>query len=307
MAAAFANARIDSPERPEFLYPAKANGLPQFSGVFRGRELTRKDRRIAAGLPVIEDLLDGGIVRGRISEFIGGLSSGKTSLALRFAAQVTRFETAAWIESSDNLDPASLITAGVEPSRMLWVSCRNVRLPRSEQFEKHNRFGLIPTDTQFANSPARLCGAPLAALPSQTRLDRDDHKERTALLRAAEWILAANGFGLIVLDFADTRFIPQSAAIRLARAAERSGAAIIVLAENRLCGTFAAISLALKRQRLLFSRIRRDAPALFDGQMIEARVMRNKLGGSGRSALWKATLDPFGPESSVPSFIRAAV
>ena len=54
----------------------------------------------------------------------------------------------------------------------------------------------------------------------------------TACLKAAEWILAAGGFGLLVIDFGDAiRFIPQSSALRLARIAERSGAAIIILAQ----------------------------------------------------------------------------
>ena len=48
----------------------------EFAGVFRGRELTRKDLRLPSGLPLVDSLLDGGIVRGRVSEIIGDLSSG---------------------------------------------------------------------------------------------------------------------------------------------------------------------------------------------------------------------------------------
>ena len=84
----------------------------------------------------------------------------------------------------------------------------------------------------------------------------------------------------------------QSAALRLARAAERSGAAVIVIGSRRLCGTFAALSLRLKRARTCFSRESRWAPGLFDGLAIEAQVMRNKLGGAGASASWEALADP---------------
>jgi hypothetical protein len=37
----------------------------EFAGVFRGRELTRKDHRSPSGLPPVDSLLDGGIVRSR--------------------------------------------------------------------------------------------------------------------------------------------------------------------------------------------------------------------------------------------------
>ncbi|MFZ0679830.1 hypothetical protein, partial [Candidatus Binatus sp.] len=36
----------------------------EFSGVFRGHELTRKDRRLSSGLVPLDALIDGGIPRG---------------------------------------------------------------------------------------------------------------------------------------------------------------------------------------------------------------------------------------------------
>ena len=262
--------------------PEKSKVILEINGVFRGRELTRKDRRIVSNLPLIDDLIGGGIVRGRISEFCGATGSGKTSLAMSFAAQVTRNEAAAWIESSDNLDPASMIAAGIEPTRMLWVSCRDAKLV-------HRANRLMDDD-----------GPVTPPLNSGWR-----HRVPVASLKAAEWILAAGGFGLVIIDFdATVRFLPQSTALRLARAAERSGAAVIVMGERQMCGTFAALGLTLKRYRACFNRTRSGAPATFDGQMIEARVMRNKLGGSGRSVVWPAAVDPCGfvrqPPSSSP-------
>src|SRR5437660_12248697 len=61
----------------------------EFTTVFRGRELTRKDHRIPCGILAIDNLIDGGIVRGRISEIIAA-GAGKTSLAAAFAARVTQ-------------------------------------------------------------------------------------------------------------------------------------------------------------------------------------------------------------------------
>jgi hypothetical protein len=257
--------------------------LPESSQVFRGRELTLKTRRIVSGLDSIDRLIGGGIVRGRVSEILGHAGTGKTSLAMAYAAAITRSEAAAWIEAHDNLDPASMIAAGIEPARMLWVSCSHPHLPRHHTY--------LFDDNDAADNAA--------AMKSERR-----HRA-VAILKAAEWVLAAGGFGLVVIDFGSAiRFIPQSAALRLARAAESSGAAIIVLAEQRMCGTFAVLSLELIRQRAHFNRIARGACTTFDGQLIEARVMRNKLGGSGGTALWGTAVDPYETSNSLSSFIN---
>ena len=274
MAAAFQIARLDPAvshrEDVEALaIPFETVELPEFAGVFRGRELTRKDRRLPSGLLPIDRLIEGGIVRGRISEIIGAVGAGKTSLAVSFASISTRRgEVAAWIDAADNFDPESIATAGVDLARIVWVSCRNSKVSRR-----------IRQWYPDENGVARGQDSP-HALP-------------VASLKAAEWLLASGGFGLVVIDFAEwTRALPQSAALRLARAAERSGAAVIVLAAHRMCGTFAALSLTLRRNRACFSRPRSDAPVLFDGIVAEARVARNKLGGSGAGAIWRAMINP---------------
>ena len=288
MAAAFAIPRIESAARhpsPRIVEnTAETRGQLEFAGVFRGRELTRKDRRLPSGLPLVDSLLDGGIVRGRVSEIIGDRSSGKTTLAASFAAFSTMHgEVAAWIDSADSFDPESIAAAGVDLTRLLWVSShRQSTLPRSSA-PHYDETGIGRTSR--------------GATPVN-------------ILKAAEWILAAGGFGLVVIDFtahvADslarlasspgvsgwTRALPESAALRLARAAERSGAAVIVLAAQRMCGTFAALSLVMNRNRTCFSRSTAGAPVLFDGLVVKAMVTRNKLGGSGGTAIWKALADP---------------
>ena len=282
MAAAFAIPHIESAVRHPSPRIATAETREQleFAGVFRGRELTRKDRRLPSGLPLVDSLLHGGIVRGRVSEIIGDRSSGKTTLAASFASFSTmRGEVAAWIDSADSFDPESMAAAGVDLTRLLWVSSHR-RAPRASA-PHYDETGIGKTGATPVN-----------------------------ILKAAEWILAAGGFGLVVIDFtahvADslarlasspsvsgwTRALPESAALRLARAAERSGAAVIVLAAQRMCGTFAALSLVMNRNRTCFSRSTAGAPVLFDGLMVKAMVTRNKLGGSGGAAIWKALADP---------------
>jgi hypothetical protein len=106
-------------------------------------------------------------------------------------------------------------------------------------------------------------------------------------------VLKAGGFGLVVIDFGDAaRPLMQSAALRLARAAERCGAAVLVLGRRRMCGTFSALSLVLGPGRARFSRVAPGAPALFEGCVLDARVARNKLGPTDGRATLRALADP---------------
>ncbi len=74
------------------------------------------------GLAQIDQLLGGGIPRGRLSEISGGLSSGRTSLALALLAHTTRAgECAAVVDRTDSFDPPSAEQAGVDLERVLWV------------------------------------------------------------------------------------------------------------------------------------------------------------------------------------------
>jgi hypothetical protein len=228
----------------------------EFSGVFRGHEFTRKDRRLRSELKPLDALLEGGIPRGRISEIVGARGSGKTSLAAAFAAAATRRgEVAAWLDASSAFDPDSMAAAGVNLKLLLWTSFKNVPIART-----------------------------LNATPARSN---------SAILKGAELILAAGGFGLVVIDFGDdTHALPISPALRLARAAEQSGAAVIALASRRMCGTFAALSLAAGRSGVRFSRLTASSPATFEGLSVEATIARNKLGAMGRRARVDALVDP---------------
>jgi hypothetical protein len=258
--------------------------VAEFSGVFRGRELTRKHCRLSSGIAALDSILDGGIVRGRVSEIVGRPGFGRTSLAASFAATATRRgEVAAWIDSSRAFDPRSIAAAGADLSRILWIGADAVARGRDSTESRAVEFTSVRS-----NASSRLSAKPV--------------------LMAAEMVLGAGGFGLIVIDLGlnfgsglDPGLGPSlggraptlalNAALRLARAAERSGASVIVLAGRRTCGTFAALSLVLGRIRPLFSRTAPGAPALFDGIQVEAYVARNKLGGSGKAAGWRVLVD----------------
>jgi len=78
----------------------------------------------ATGIRTVDELLQGGLPLGAITELVGPECSGRTSFALSFLAQMTQTENVcAWIDVSDTLDPESAAAAGVDLSRLLWVRC----------------------------------------------------------------------------------------------------------------------------------------------------------------------------------------
>jgi hypothetical protein len=241
--------------------------LLEFPGVFKGHELTRKEGRLTCGIAPIDALI-GGLARGRISEITGPISSGKTTIAASFASAASRRgEVVGWVDVPGAFDPRSLEAAGADLARIMWVSFGKKLVS--------SRGGFITKE-----------------------------RERRNELKAAELLLEAGGFGLVVIDFGAMRFpLSQSASLRLARAAERSATAVLALAGNRVCGTFAALTLSMSKLRASFSRLGTQAPALFDGLRLEASVERNKLGLFGDRAQLFAAIDRLSVEQS-PSPIR---
>ncbi|WP_263381419.1 P-loop NTPase family protein [Granulicella arctica] len=72
----------------------------------------------------IDELLNGGLPLGAITEIVGPECSGGVSLALSFVAGTTQAgKVCAWIDVSDSLHPESAVGAGIEPTRLLWVRC----------------------------------------------------------------------------------------------------------------------------------------------------------------------------------------
>jgi hypothetical protein len=236
--------------------PARDRGA-----IFRGHELTPKHRRLGSGLDALDAIIDGGILRGRISEFVGPVGSGRTTIAARFISAATSAgEVVAWIENSRGFDPADIAAGCANLDRVLWASV-----------DEHRKLAF-------------------------------DHSGRvrryrfSSVFKAAEMVLKAGGFGLVVIDIgASAAPMPQSIALRLAREAERSSAAVIVLAPYRICGTFAALSLKLARVKASFTRLAPASPTLFDGYVIEASTIRNKSGRTGGNAIICGAIDVSAP------------
>lgn len=96
----------------------------EFPGeIFLGRTLALEPvRRLSGGSAALDRVLGGGWPRGRLSEVVGPLSSGKTSLLSALLAHATRRgEMTACIDVADALHPESLVIAGADLTRVLWV------------------------------------------------------------------------------------------------------------------------------------------------------------------------------------------
>jgi hypothetical protein len=306
---------------------ASLDALP---GVFKGRELTRKDRRLSASLAPIDVLLEGGIPRGRISEIAGRRSCGKTSIAAGFISSATRRgEAVAVIDLANAFDPSTMAEAGVDLSRVLWVQ---PGLPSSSQRLwqesssapariKMNSPVLSPLSDQEEGEGTSQVTHQIYRRASMPRRAID--RTSRSFLRAAEMVLEAGGFGLLILDFGESTFtLSQSSALRLARIAERNATAVLMLVTRPVCGTFAALSVDLALTRAIFSYRRnyvRSGPdakskqylkrighphprqivgegteqmALFEGLEISATLRRNKIGRCGTTARWRALVNP---------------
>lgn len=92
---------------------------------------------MATGITPLDELLQGGLPQGAVSELVGPECSGRTSIALSFIARMTQAEkVCAWIDVSNALDPISAAAAGVDLKRLLWVRCGVAEKPaKTAQYE----------------------------------------------------------------------------------------------------------------------------------------------------------------------------
>jgi recombination protein RecA len=86
---------------------------------------TRIVRPVApTGVTALDELLEGGLPLGAISEMTGPECSGRSAVALSFVSGLTRAgSVCAWVDVSDVFDPESAAAVRVDLSRLLWVRC----------------------------------------------------------------------------------------------------------------------------------------------------------------------------------------
>src|SRR5579863_1567616 len=88
--------------------------------------------------------------RGRITEIVGPVSSGRTSLMHSILADSTRLgEFAVVIDTNDSFDPCSAAAAGADLAKIIWIRCaRNVEhAMRAADLVIHSGgFGVVALD-----------------------------------------------------------------------------------------------------------------------------------------------------------------
>ena len=175
------------------------------------------DHGVTTGLPLFDRALAGGLPRGQVSELIGPLSSGRTSIGHALLAGATaRGELAAIVDVCDSFDPAAAAGAGVRLDQVLWVR------------------GEPATATTPALDPAWEPSRPQAGRAA-TPLGR----ALTRGVKALSLILSAGGFGVVIFDVSGMpmralRQLPFTTWLRLQRMIEGTDTACVLLADEPL-------------------------------------------------------------------------
>ncbi len=194
---------------------------------------------VETGIAEVDELLQGGLPVGAISEVTGAVSSGRTSLGLTFVARRTaEGRVCAWVDASDAFDPESAAANGVALGQLLWVRCGNGQ-----------------AESPAKNKPARggmgQAGVGQAGLGMEkrpwTRLDQ--------ALRATDLLLQAGGFAAIVLDLGDIApaygsRIPLATWFRFRQVADRARSSLVVLGKAAYAQSSAAVVLECAPPRL---------------------------------------------------------
>jgi hypothetical protein len=184
----------------------RAQMRTRFDVPFEVRKRLEREQ-IPTGIPAIDNLTNGGIPRGTLTEICGMESTGRTSLVFALLGQATqRGECCAWIDTGGDFDPASAVEAGVDLDRVLWVNCGG--------------------NAQHA-------------------------------LKSTDLLIQAGGFGLVVLDMADTadaitRRIPLASWFRLRHAAERTGAALVAVERQINARSCSALQIEMRLKKPLW-------------------------------------------------------
>jgi recombination protein RecA len=81
----------------------------------------------ATGVPAVDELLEGGIPVGAVTEISGTECSGRSTLAFSFLAQRTREgKVCAWIDVSNAFNPEAAAASKIDLARLLWVRCGTI-------------------------------------------------------------------------------------------------------------------------------------------------------------------------------------
>src|SRR5262245_51711282 len=230
---------VSFPSAPSLPRPStRSNPLISIHALLSERKLDRTltstfPARVSAdevapfGVDALDTRLVGGVPRGHVSELVGPVSSGRTSLAWTWLGAATaRGESAALIDTFDRFDPASGVACGIDLSRLLWVR------------------GQAITKTTGAVDPAWLPGARAVDGPG-TLLERTIDRS----LKSLNLVLQSRVCTAVVVDFADVplnglRRVPLTTWMRLQRIVEGTDIACLLMGPVPLSRSSGGVTVA---------------------------------------------------------------
>ena len=219
------------------------------------------------GIPALDARLPGGLPRGQVSELVGPVSSGRTSLAWTWLGAATqRGESAALIDTFDRFDPVTGEACGIDLPRLLWVR------------------GQAITKTAAAVDPTWLPGARAVEGPG-TLLERTIDRA----LKALNLVLQSGVCTAVVLDFADVplngiRRVPQTTWLRLQRVVEGGDTACLLLGPVPLARSAGGVTITTDRTSAQWSGTH-DRARRLAGLQVSTRLSSPRRLVQGTAAL----------------------
>jgi hypothetical protein len=225
------------------------------------------DRVAAFGQTGLDARLPGGLPRGQVSELIGPVSSGRTSLAWTWLGAATRRgESVALIDTFDRFDPATGDACGIVLRQLLWVR------------------GQAVTKTSGAVDPAWLPGARAVDGPG-TLLERTIDRS----LKALNLVLQSGVCTAVVLDFVDVPLngiqrVPQTTWLRLQRIVEGTDTACLLVGPVPLARSAGGVTITTDRSAAVWAGAH-DRSRRLAGVSVSARLSSPRRMVQGTAAL----------------------
>jgi hypothetical protein len=185
----------------------------------------------ATAIAAFDAHLHGGLPRGHLSEISGPRSSGRTTLLLQVLAAATRRgEIAALVDTFDRLDVSSVVAAGVDVERLLWI--RGQAISKTE--------AAIDSWWIPGEEGGRFDRPRVGLL--ERAVDR--------ALKALNLVLQAGGFAVVALDVADVpppalKRIPFTTWLRVQRTIEGRDTACVLVTPEPLARSAGGLTLML--------------------------------------------------------------
>ena len=154
------------------------------------------------GATALDAVLHGGLPRGELSEVAGAPSSGRTTLLLQVMAAAThRGEIAALVDTFDRLDLGSIVAAGIDLDRLLWIRGEASSPPERAIERALKALNLVLQSGGFGVAAIDLADAPssaLSRLPFTTwmRVQRTIEGSETACLIVGPHPIARSAGGV---------------------------------------------------------------------------------------------------------------